>query len=280
MVQIPLQQGWYLQQAAADFCSQQDPGSKHSSCTVRSHSLPHQSLQGTHLSLGASSIQSLGSSQLLQRSPLCPGPCFVGWKEWLWHLLSRLKFGSRMPVLFMQNWHVSLSWAMWPRFQPLYLQNITHVRTPLSSPWFQRDYSHVHTYPGPCRAGANLAAFSWFTPPLWRWKSDTGAAQQEKEVQSDTSSVFSFHIAISTVTTQLAGRSAPLYHQGIAAYQGLKWESTLVLEIYCFPPAIFVKLIIKVSHPHPCSCLYIFSLVLELYFTEEIIIIKTHKVTL
>lgn len=146
--------------------------------------------------LGARSTQSPGSSQLLRRSPCCPAPASrdLGWKEWLWHLLSRLKFGSRVPVLFMQNWHVSLSWAMWPRFQPLYLQNITHVPAPPASPWFQRDYSHVHAYPGLCRAEANPAAFSWFTAPLWRWKSDTGAAQQEKENQPDTSSVFFFRL--------------------------------------------------------------------------------------
>lgn len=35
---------------------------------------------------------------------------------------------------------------------------------------------------------------------LWRGKSDTGAAQQEKEEQPDPSSVFSFHIPISAVT--------------------------------------------------------------------------------
>lgn len=159
-------------------------------------------LQDTNLSLGATSTQSLGSSQLLEGHPavLVPASPELGWKEWLWHLLSRLKFGRRVPVLFMQDWHVSLSWAMRPRFQPWYLQNITHVPAPPSGPWFQRDYSHEQPYPGLCRAGANPAAFSWFTPPLWRWKSDTGAAQQEKEDQPDASSVFSFHIPISTVT--------------------------------------------------------------------------------
>lgn len=129
----------------------------------------------THLSLGAGSTQHLGSSQLsCEGHPAALVPAFldVRWKEWLSPLLSRLKFRSWMPVLFMQNWHVSLSWAMWPRFQPLYLQNITHVRAPLSSPWFQWDYSHVHAYHdcAPdrssclCKAGVNPAAFSWFTP--------------------------------------------------------------------------------------------------------------------
>lgn len=172
--------------------------------------------------LGASST--LGSPQLLPRSPCCPGPAArdVGWKQWLWHLLSRLKFGSRVPVLFMQNWHVSLSWAMWPRFQPLYLQNITHVPAPPASPWFQRDYSHVHAYPGLCRAGANPAAFSWFTQPLWRWKSDTGAAQQEKENQPDTSSVFFFHIPLSTVTGAACRRVCSPLPPGHCCILGVK----------------------------------------------------------
>lgn len=127
--------------------------------------------------LGAPNTWAHPSSRCCKGHPAALVPAFldVRWKEWLSLLLSRLKFQSWMPVLFMQNWHVSLSWAMWPRFQPVYLQNITHVCAPLSSSWFQWDYSHVHAYcdcapdrsSRLCKAGVNPVAFSWFTP-VWQ----------------------------------------------------------------------------------------------------------------
>lgn len=207
MVPIPLQQGWHLQQAAADFISQADHRAE-----LWHREIP---LQSTHLCLGPWAHPSSCQGHPAVLVPASPD---VAWKEWLGHWLSRLKFGSWMPVLFMQTWHVSLSWAMWPRFQPLYLQNITHVHAPPSSPWFQRDYSHVHAYPGLCRAGANPAAFSWFTP-----HSGEENLTQEQLSRRRKSNPIPPLYSPSTFPSLLslgqpAGRSAPLCHQGIAAY--------------------------------------------------------------
>ena len=173
----------------ADFSSKQDHSTKHSIFLLEqwgSRSPPDHAGIGqkgccaptSSWAPGAPNTWAYPSSHCCGGDPAALVPILldIRWKEWLSPLLSRLKLRSWMPVLFMQNWHVSLSWAMWPRFQPLYLQNITHVHAPLSSPWFQWDYSHVHAYRdcAPdrssrlCKAGVNPAAFSWFTPVCWR----------------------------------------------------------------------------------------------------------------
>lgn len=95
MVQIPLQQGRHLQQAAAGFSSQADHRAElwHSEVP-----LPAQQsrLQSTHLSLGATSTHPWAHPSSCQGHPavLVPASPDVAWKEWLGHWLSRLKFGS------------------------------------------------------------------------------------------------------------------------------------------------------------------------------------------
>lgn len=189
--------------------------------------LPHQS---TQLSLGARSSQSLGSSQPLEGHPavLVPASPDVGWKEWLWHLLSRLKFGSRMPVCYLCRTDMSLcpepcgpdsspciykTLLMCPLLlQVLDSNGITHMCT--------------HTQALQSRGKSScLQLIDTTTLEMKIWQPN----RKEKEDQPDTSSVFSFHIPISSVTGAACRKVCSPLPSGHCCLLGVKMRKQFCL---------------------------------------------------